>query len=94
MDAHSIMTEQVIQNYLATIDFKNANFSVAKMKSELKQLLGETPAVKINWDAQTHLNEVTGDTTRTENIVSVTVAYSSGEDEKGMPIIKRFETFI
>ena len=73
MDAHTLMTEQAIQNYLSNIDFKNGNFSVTQIKSDIQRMIGEIPAVKVKWNAGTQVNEMTGVSARVETVESITI---------------------
>lgn len=94
MDTHSLMTEQMIQNYLSGIDFKNGNFSVAQIKSDIQRIIGEVPAVKIKWNAQTKTNEMTGSSTRVESVESVTIGYTTGQDDDGKPNVRKIEIYV
>lgn len=94
MDAHSLMTEQMIQNYLSSVDFKNGNFSVAQIKSDIQRIIGEVPAVKVKWNAALKQNEMTGASTRVESVESVTIGFTSGEDENGKPNVRKIEIYV
>ncbi len=94
MDAHTLMTEQAIQNYLSNIDFKNGNFSVTQIKSDIQRMIGEIPAVKVKWNAGTQVNEMTGVSARVETVESITIGFTSGEDANGKPNVRKIEIYV
>jgi hypothetical protein len=83
------LKEDAITNYIKSIDFEG-NFNVEQMKNDLKLMLGETPAVKIEWDADQVINEINGkDEGRIEKIRSVKVFYTNSRGE-----VKKVEYYI
>ena len=81
--------EDAITNYIKSIDF-NSDFNVNEMKRSLKMILGEEPAVKLEWTADTIINEVSGKKEgRVEKLMSVKVFYSTLVGE-----VKKVELFI
>lgn len=52
------MMESNVSDYIATVDFKNPDFSVNEFKKELSKILGLTPSVKLKWKTTTKVNEL------------------------------------
>lgn len=81
--------EDAITNYIKSIDF-NGDFNVNIIKESLKTILGEEPAVKLEWTADTIINEVSGKKEgRVEKLVSIKVFYSNIAGE-----VKKVELFV
>lgn len=73
------MYDNSIKEYLSTVNFNSENFSVKKLKEELKQLIGYEPAIKIVWDADKLIGE--GSTQKKiEKIKSLRIDYYVGGD--------------
>lgn len=68
------MKETIILEYLSKINFKG-NFNVNDIKNELRQLLGETPALDIKWGKEPFINEDTNKSDVRELVEEVKVVY-------------------
>lgn len=78
-----------ITNYIQSIDFEG-QFNVQKIKEDLKTMLGEVPAVKLEWAAESVINEVSGKNEgRIEKILSVKIFYTTLAGE-----VKKVEYFV
>ncbi len=53
--------EQNISEYIATVDFKHPDFSIQELKSNLKQIIGSEPNVKLKWNSVEKVNELLKD---------------------------------
>ena len=81
--------EDAITNYIKSIDF-NSEFNVKQIKNDLKLMLGETPAVKIEWGAEQIINEISGKNEgRIEKVRSIKVFYTNKNGE-----VKKVEYYI
>lgn len=70
--------KSIISNYITNYDFSDINkISVKKIIKELKGMLGEEPAVKINWNAETYINEATNEKERIMFIDTIDIFYSN-----------------
>jgi hypothetical protein len=84
-----------IEKYINSIDF-NGDFSIAKIKSELRSFLNETPAVEVKYKKEVLLTEdLRGNkvTTTNEKVKSVVIAFTSGFDVNNNPILKKVEIY-
>lgn len=89
------LKEQMIVNYISSLDFTNFNKSdltVSKIKNDLKQILHENPAVDIVYKGETMIIENGGKKERQliEKVQSIVVAFIDGDytDGKGNTIPK------
>ena len=90
-DASTAMKEDSVANYIASLDL-TGDFSVKQIKEQLKRLLGEEPALKINWVSDTPIFEGGQKiNTKIERVKSVSITFSDGEDENGKPKIHTVE---
>lgn len=53
--------EQNISEYIATVDFKHPDFSVAELKKQLKSIIGSEPNVRLKWSTHEKINELLKD---------------------------------
>lgn len=53
-----MMIEQNISSFLGDIDFKHPDFDLKVFKSQLKNIIGVEPSVKIKWNSFTKVNEL------------------------------------
>lgn len=90
-DASTLMKEDNVANYISSLDL-TGDFSVKQIKEHLKILLGEEPALKINWVSDTPLFEGGKKIdSKIERVKSVVITFSDGEDENGKPKIHTIE---
>lgn len=61
------MIKELIYERIEQIDFSNPDFDLDKLKLELKEIIGQTPAVKINWDKTEMINELKKEAGLSEN---------------------------
>jgi len=81
--------EDAITEYIKSIDFKK-DYSVTKIQEKLKSIIGENPAVKLEWTAENIINELNGNKEgRIEKLLSIKVFYSNSAGE-----INKVELFI
>lgn len=93
MNTSAQLKEQMIQEYISTIDF-NKDYSVSKMKSDIKKILGEFPGIELDYQKIKSVNETTKKDVIVDELLSVTIGFSDGEDSLGRAIIHRFKYFI
>jgi hypothetical protein len=88
--------EQMIQNYINSVDF-GGDFSVAKMKSDLKTILHEMPALEVKYVKNKLLTEdKKGNKVSVvdEKVKSVVIAFTDGFDNNGNIVVHRVEFYI
>jgi len=93
MDNLQVFKEKAINNYLSSIDMTDMN--IQQMKNDLKSLLGEEPAIKLNYVKDKTLNEAGDDEKIIERVDTVTVTFTINKEllpgkEMPFPISKDF----
>jgi hypothetical protein len=95
MNMSAQMKEQMIQNYVLKIDF-SGDFSVSRIKNDLKGILHETPAVEVRYKKDKLVTEdLKGNKVVTvdEKVKSIVIAFSDGVDAHNRPIVHRVEFY-
>jgi hypothetical protein len=95
MNISAQMKEQMIQNYIVQIDF-SGDFSVSKIKQDLKGILQETPAVEVKYKKDKLVTEDKKGNKITqvdEKVKSIVIAFSDGVDAYNRPIVHKVELF-
>lgn len=96
MDISAQMKSQMIQNYVTQIDF-NGDYSISKIKSELKSILHETPGVEIKYLKNKLITEdKKGNKVEKveEKVKSIIIAFIDGENANGNPQVHKVEFYI
>ena len=93
MDSLQAFKEKAINNYLSGIDMQDMNIN--QMKSDLKSLLGEEPAIKLNYIQEKSLNEAGDEEKIIETLDTVTITFTINKEllpgkEMPFPISKDF----
>jgi len=75
--------ENAIQEYiLKKTDFSNEdNISIKQIKEDLKRILGEEPAVQLNWQKDGVLNEITGEAKEINKVKSINIIFTDTNNE-------------
>lgn len=71
----------MIRNYISSINWKG-DWSINKIQEDLHNLLGETPAVDIDYKKDVMLNEVTNEAKEIENVDKISIVYTSEKTDK------------
>jgi hypothetical protein len=75
------MKELIINNYLATINFADDKWSVKKIKEDLKKMVGEEPAININYIREKMIVEGTSTPKIVEKIEYIEVIFHDDADK-------------
>lgn len=75
--------EKIIDDYIGSIDWNGDDWDLNKIKQNLKSIIGQEPAIKINYKKESKLNEMTQevDYTDQEYIKSVQVYFVNERNE-------------
>lgn len=52
--------ESSIRNYITSIDFRQKDWSISQIKSEMRRFLGEEPAIDVSYKRDVMVNELKG----------------------------------
>ena len=93
MDSLQLFKEKAINNYLSSVDL--VNIDVEQMKKDLRPLIGEEPAIRLNYIDQTPLNEDGKKGIKKEKMNSISVTFTINKEimpgsEIPFPITKEF----
>jgi len=93
MDTLQLFKEKTINNYLSSIDL--SDISVTQIKSDLRQLLSEEPAVLLNYVNHQPLNEAGIKGKKVEKLDSLSITFTINKEilpgtEIPVPITKTF----
>jgi len=95
------MKENMITDYMKNVDFKSQNFSIDRLKNDIKQIIHEIPAIEISYNKERFIKEnESGKKIKsvTDSVKSITIAFSDGDYDYGnnikMPKIHRFTLYV
>ena len=93
MDNLQVFKEKQINTYLSSVDLTDMN--IKQIQQELKQLIGEEPAVKLNYINEKSLNEDGSEGKRIEKLDSVSITFTINKEllpgqEIPFPITKNY----
>lgn len=74
MDNLKIFKEQQINNYLSSIDLSDPDIN--QIKQDLKLILSEEPAIRINYKTEQMFKEGTNEKIKVENMESITIIFT------------------
>jgi hypothetical protein len=74
--------ENMIREYLSLVNFKNDNWSLSQIKSDLKSLLGEEPNVDVIYKKDTIINEATSEEIKVESVEKLNIIFSDEKNNK------------
>lgn len=82
--------KDLILSVIENINFKDdSQWSVSLIKHELKRVLGEEPAIKINYEKDVVLNEFNKEATEIEKLTSIEVIYSENTNADSNVVVRR-----
>ena len=94
MNALASIKDQTIREYLNNIDFKE-DFSVKQIKRDLHKLLGETPAIELEFKKEEFFSEKLGEKPRViESVKSILISFSDGDEQMGIPSVQKVTYFV
>lgn len=70
------MKQTAIRDFILNYDFKNENWSVREIKANLKRILGEEPAIKVNYSKDAMVNEITGEAKEITSLSSISIIFT------------------
>jgi len=94
MENLKVYKQKLINDYFASIDFTEIN--IDQLKNELGNIIGEKPAIRLNYKREEMINEEGTKTgKKLEKIQSITVIFTYEKDIDGKPYtFPSEETFI
>lgn len=77
----SSMKENLIREYLMSVDFKGENWKVSKFKEDMRKFLGEEPGIQIDYKNDVILNEVKGEAEEVKKIEKISIVFTDLDDK-------------
>jgi hypothetical protein len=70
-----------IRDYITQIDFKSENWSLTKIKEDMRRFLGEEPGIDIIYRKDVMLNEFTGEAKEFKDIDKICIIFTDTDDK-------------
>lgn len=83
------MKEKAIRDYISQIDFKNEDWSIYKIKEDMRKFLGEEPGIDIIYKKDVMINEINGEAKEFMGVNKVKIIFTDLDDK-----IKKLEFMI
>jgi hypothetical protein len=77
----SSLKEMSIRDYITQIDFKSENWSLTKIKEDMRRFLGEEPGIDIIYRKDVMLNEFTGEAKEFKDIDKICIIFTDTDDK-------------
>jgi hypothetical protein len=77
----SSMKENLIREYLMSVDFNGENWKVSKFKEDMRKFLGEEPGIQIDYKKDVILNEVKGEAEEVKKIEKISIVFTDLDDK-------------
>ena len=76
----SSLKEMSIKEYISRIDFKSEDWSLTKIKEDMRRFLGEEPGIDIVYKKDVMVNEYTGEAKEFKDIDKVEIVFTDTDD--------------
>lgn len=76
----SSLKEMSIREYITQIDFKSDNWSLTKIKEDMRRFLGEEPGIDIIYKKDVMLNEFTGEAKEFKDVDKICIVFTDLDD--------------
>lgn len=77
----SSLKETAIKDYILKIDFKNDDWSINRIREDMRRFLGEEPGLDIFYKKDIMLNEVTGKAHEIKSIDKIQIVFTDTDDK-------------
>ena len=77
----SSLKEMSIRDYITQIDFKSENWSLTKIKEDMRRFLGEEPGVDVIYKKDVMINEFSGEAKEFLDIDKIQIIYTDTDDK-------------
>lgn len=75
------MKELAIREYITKIDFSREEWSMSKIKEDMRRFLGEEPGIDIIYKKDVMVNEVSGESREFSAVNKVQVIFTDTDDK-------------
>lgn len=75
------MKQEAIRNYLLNIDFNRDDWSLSRIKADMRRFLGEEPGIDIIYKKDVILNEVKGEAEEIKTVEKISIVFTDLDDK-------------
>lgn len=75
------MKEMMVREYMAAINFRTDDWSLTRIKEDLRKFLGEEPAIDVIYKKDVMVNEFTGEAKEFKDVSKVQVVFTDTNDK-------------
>jgi hypothetical protein len=72
--------EMSVREYIERVDFNSPDWSIYKIKEEMRRFLGEEPAIDVIYKKDVLLNEVTGKAQEVKAVDKIQIVFTDLDD--------------
>ena len=72
--------EMMVREYMSNINFRADDWSLSRIKEDLRKMLGEEPAVDVHYKKDVMVNEFTGEAKEFKDVSKVQVIFTDVND--------------
>jgi hypothetical protein len=76
----SSLKEMSIKEYISRIDFKSEDWSLTKIKEDMRRFLGEEPAIDVIYKKDVMINE-SGEAKEFKDIHKISIIFTDSDDK-------------
>lgn len=70
------MKEIAIREYISNVDFTKENWSLSKIKEEMRKFLGEEPGIDIDYKKDVIINEIKGEAQEISKVDKISIVFT------------------
>jgi hypothetical protein len=74
------MKEMAIREYISKIDFRGEEWSITKIKEDMRRFLGEEPGIDVIYKKDVFINEFSGKAKEIKDIDRVQIVFTDTDD--------------
>lgn len=74
------MKEMMVRDYMTGINFKSEEWSLTRIKEDLRKFLGEEPAIDVIYKKDVMVNEFTGEAKEFKDISKIHVVFTDMDE--------------
>jgi hypothetical protein len=75
------MRQEILNDYFSKVNFKKTDWTVNNIKKDIQILLGEIPAMQLEYRTVEKLNESTNAMEKIENLESIEITFTDDNDK-------------
>jgi hypothetical protein len=73
--------ENLIREYIQSVDFRSDNWRVSKFKEDMRKFLGEEPGIDVIYKKDVILNEFKGEAEEIKKVEKIAIVFTDLDDK-------------